>query len=357
MTNKKKLQVFISSTYTDLREERQAAVEAVLSAGHIPAGMELFAAGDESQMNVIKRWIDESDVYMLILGGRYGSIEPKSQKSYTHLEYEYALEKSKPLFAIVINEKHLEKKIKKYGSAVIETAYPDKLKLFRELVCSKMVRFWSDSKDIKLSILETMSDFSKRDELTGWLQGNELPEIINQIEVLTNENIQLKRKNVEHANDEIIKRLSIELLDKDTVARALRMAAVYAAIASFENSVRRLVSTVLQEQIGADWWQSSVPTRVRVLAEARLSEEAKIRWHTPRGDQPLNYTNFNDLMAIINQNWDKFEPFIRSLEWARQLMTNVERSRNVIMHSGEIELEDIERVGVLIRDWVKQVDI
>jgi hypothetical protein len=72
---KKRLQVFVSSTYTDLIEERQAAVEAVLTAGHIPAGMELFSAGHESQLEVIKQWIDESDIYLLILGGRYGSVE------------------------------------------------------------------------------------------------------------------------------------------------------------------------------------------------------------------------------------------------------------------------------------------
>lgn len=83
MVQKKKLQVFVSSTFDDLKDARQAAVEAILTAKHIPAGMELFAAGDESQMNVIKRWIDQSDVYLLILGGRYGSIEPKSGKSYT----------------------------------------------------------------------------------------------------------------------------------------------------------------------------------------------------------------------------------------------------------------------------------
>lgn len=99
--NRKKLQVFVSSTYDDLKKERQAAVEAILTAGHIPAGMELFTAGDESQMEVIKQWIDESDVYLLILGGRYGSIEPKSGKSYIHLEYEYAIEKGKPFFACV----------------------------------------------------------------------------------------------------------------------------------------------------------------------------------------------------------------------------------------------------------------
>jgi hypothetical protein len=48
MIPKRRLQVFISSTFLDLKEERQAAVEAVLRAGHIPAGMELFSAGNES---------------------------------------------------------------------------------------------------------------------------------------------------------------------------------------------------------------------------------------------------------------------------------------------------------------------
>ncbi|MEM6966955.1 MAG: DUF4062 domain-containing protein, partial [Bacteroidota bacterium] len=99
---KKKLQVFVSSTYLDLIEERQAAVQAILSCGHIPAGMELFSSGDESQMEVIKRWIDESDVFLLILGGRYGSVDTKTGKSYTHLEYEYALEKGLANFAVVI---------------------------------------------------------------------------------------------------------------------------------------------------------------------------------------------------------------------------------------------------------------
>ncbi len=102
----KKLQVFVSSTYTDLIEERQAAVQAILDAGHIPAGMELFKAG-KSQMKTIQKWIDDSDVYMLILGGRYGSIEEESSLSYTELEYRYALSKNMPVFAIVLNDSFL----------------------------------------------------------------------------------------------------------------------------------------------------------------------------------------------------------------------------------------------------------
>ena len=197
MAEKKKLQVFVSSTYIDLKEERQAAVQAILTAGHIPAGMELFSAGDQSQMDVIKRWIDESDVFLLILGGRYGSIESESQKSYTHLEYEYALEKSKALFAVVITKEHLNEKITQFGMDVIETRNTDKLEEFRSSVSSRMVKFWSDSKDIKLAILETLSEFSRREELIGWIPGNQAVntgELAEELARLAKENSELREK-------------------------------------------------------------------------------------------------------------------------------------------------------------------
>src|SRR5690606_30506422 len=121
---KKKLQVFVSSTYEDLKIDRQAAVSAILKAGHIPAGMELFTSGDKSQMETIRRWIDESDVYMLILGGRYGSVEPTTGVSYTELEYDYALELEKPLFSVVIKDDTLEERVKKDGTNLMEKENP-----------------------------------------------------------------------------------------------------------------------------------------------------------------------------------------------------------------------------------------
>jgi hypothetical protein len=194
---RKRLQIFVSSTYSDLIQERQAAVEAILTAGHIPAGMELFTSGDESQMEVIKQWIDESDVYLLILGGRYGSVEPKTGKSYTQLEYEYALEKGKPLFACAINETALENRVKIHGSSVIETENAQKLRNFRELVLSKMVKFWDDSKDIKISIGETLSYFSRRDDLNGWVRSQQeadMPALADEIARLSKENAQLRNQ-------------------------------------------------------------------------------------------------------------------------------------------------------------------
>src|SRR5882672_8267738 len=101
---RKRYQVFVSSTFEDLKAERQAAVEAILKAGHLPAGMELFTAGDQSQFEVIKQWIDDSDVFMLILGARYGSIEPSSHLSYVELEFEFARKIGKPFFAVVLTD-------------------------------------------------------------------------------------------------------------------------------------------------------------------------------------------------------------------------------------------------------------
>lgn len=192
---RKRLQVFVSSTYSDLLTERQAAVEAILTAGHIPAGMELFTAGDESQMDVIKQWIDESDVYLLILGGRYGSIEKTSGKSYVHLEYDYAVAKAKPLFSCVITDDAIESHVKMHGTSSIETDNPGLLKQFRADVLTRMVRFWKDSKDIKIAISETLSHFARRDDLTGWVRPTEeanMPALADEIARLSKENAQLR---------------------------------------------------------------------------------------------------------------------------------------------------------------------
>jgi Domain of unknown function (DUF4062) len=192
---RKRLQVFVSSTFSDLIAERQAAVEAILSAGHIPAGMELFTAGDESQMDVIKQWINESDVYMLILGGRYGSVEPKSEKSYTQLEYEYALSLKKPLFACVVKKEAHERRVKEFGTRVVEAERPQQLRTFREDVMTRMVKFWEDAKDIKIVVGETLSLFARRDELIGWVrpsQSADVPALADEIARLSKENASLR---------------------------------------------------------------------------------------------------------------------------------------------------------------------
>jgi Domain of unknown function (DUF4062) len=244
---RRKLQVFVSSTFIDLKEERQTAVQAILNAGHIPAGMELFTAGDESQWTIIKRWIEESDVYMLLLGGRYGSIEPKSGKSYTHLEYDYAVELGKPLFAIVINDKALDEKVSKEGKNVLELDNPQGLKDFKKVVTSNMCAFWEDLKDIKLNVNDSIRDIEYRyaDSLKGWVKADDTDysSISEELARLSRENSELKsqldgintQKKINGIEiSEMIKLLEKQELDDEVKFEYYMYDDTYSCLNSFE---------------------------------------------------------------------------------------------------------------------------
>jgi hypothetical protein len=153
---------------------------------------------------------------------------------------------------------------------------------------------------------------------------------------------------------EFAEKLSLELLDAELVSAARRMATVYTAIAAFENSARDLVASTMLEAKGEQWWNGT-KTDIQNRAETRMENEAKHKFHAQRGDAPLNYTDLKDLLNIIRANWDAFEAFLPSMDWTASVFDAVERSRNVIMHSGQLGPRDVERVGIHLRDWVTQV--
>ena len=97
--DKKRYQVFVSSTFRDLQEERQEVMQALLELDCIPSGMDLFPAANESQWSLIQRVIDDCDYYILIIGGRYGSIADDGV-GYTEKEYDYAISRGKPIVGI-----------------------------------------------------------------------------------------------------------------------------------------------------------------------------------------------------------------------------------------------------------------
>jgi hypothetical protein len=154
---------------------------------------------------------------------------------------------------------------------------------------------------------------------------------------------------------DVASQLSLDVLDEGHVAAATTMAAVYVAVAAFENSVRQLVTAVLRESVGDDWWDKAVSGSIQKQCKTRQEDEEKHRFHTQRGDTPINYTDFKNLSNIIRANWEHFADFLPSAEWATAIFDAIERSRNVIMHSGQLEAEDVARMGTNLRDWVKQV--
>ena len=96
----KRYQVFVSSTYADLKEERQKVIQTLMEMDCIPSGMELFPAMDEEEWQFIKKVIDDCDYYLLIIGGRYGSLA-EDGISYTEKEYDYAIEKGLKIIALI----------------------------------------------------------------------------------------------------------------------------------------------------------------------------------------------------------------------------------------------------------------
>ncbi|WP_297429967.1 DUF4062 domain-containing protein [Clostridium sp.] len=215
---KKKLQIFISSTYLDLEEERQAAVEAILGSKHIPAGMELFRAGNTSQWDTIKRWINESDIYMLILGGRYGSIETQSGKSYTQLEYEYAIDQGIPVYAVILTDQFLLKKaVDLTKEKVFETKNIDAYNEFKKFVETKIVKYVEDCKDIKIAIKDSISELEEQYNLVGWVRGSEIEDstqIIKENNKLLTENEKLKSQLQKIKDEDRIGKFRFEDLKK-----------------------------------------------------------------------------------------------------------------------------------------------
>ena len=96
--------------------------------------------------------------------------------------------------------------------------------------------------------------------------------------------------------EDVASTVSLNLLDDRFVAAAKRMATVYTAIAAFENTVRDLVRRVLLEKEGANWWETSVSNAVKAKAKKRQTDEAQHRFHTQRGEDPVSFIDFADLL-------------------------------------------------------------
>lgn len=157
------------------------------------------------------------------------------------------------------------------------------------------------------------------------------------------------------AENDIQRRLPTEILDDAHVLAARKMAAVYVAMAAFENGVRAFIEERLLEKVGATWWDDAVSAQIRADADKRKKEEEQIRWHGSRGTSLLAYVQLDELAVVIQNNHAHFKELVPTVEWAREIFRSIVRSRNVIMHSGQLTLADVERVAMNMRDWVRQV--
>lgn len=162
-------------------------------------------------------------------------------------------------------------------------------------------------------------------------------------------------------SEEIAKTLHLYSMDERYVQQSKSMITVFTAITSFENATREFIYLTLLDAYRSEWWSKGIQTSIREKAESRKDNESKIKWHVNRGDAMMSYLEFGHLPKIITSqnNWKYFEPyfsFTNSIEWVKTLFEDIEKSRNVIMHSGVLDEFDIARVGMNIRDWLIQIN-
>ncbi|ELC8392663.1 DUF4062 domain-containing protein [Clostridium perfringens] len=195
----KRYQVFISSTFADLQDERKAIMESIMDLDCFPAGMEMFPANDSEQFEYIKTIIDASDYYVLIIAGRYGSLADDG-KSYTEKEFDYAKEKGIPVLVFVKKDLENIPLSKTDGSE----EKMKKLKNFIEKAMkNRLAKYWGDSKELKYEVHSSLSKAFKTHPRTGWVRGNiaNNENLLNQINDLRIENERLRKSINEYENE------------------------------------------------------------------------------------------------------------------------------------------------------------
>ena len=187
----KKFQIFISSTFVDLEEERRAVIEAILDLGHIPIGMEAFQAGNEEQWDYIKKRIDESDYYVVLVAERYGS--EKDGVSYTEMEYDYAQAQKVPVAAFLLAEE-ARKNWRAQKSEYIDN--PQKLNTFREKCRKLLCKQWKNKDELARLCSNSINTLIRDFPRDGWIPAKQAlsPDVVNELARLSKENEELREK-------------------------------------------------------------------------------------------------------------------------------------------------------------------
>lgn len=164
----KRYTVFVSSTFKDLAEERAEVMQALLELDCIPAGMELFPASNDSQWELIKRVIDDCDYYIVIIGGRYGSLSADGL-SYTEREYDYAISREMPVLGFV----HKDPGKLPAEKVEMDKAAQEKLKRFQDKVLSRLVKEWTTADDLGGKVSRSLAQAIKTHPQIGWIRADQ----------------------------------------------------------------------------------------------------------------------------------------------------------------------------------------
>jgi hypothetical protein len=136
---------------------------------------------------------------------------------------------------------------------------------------------------------------------------------------------------------------------------AEKMSSIYRALFCIENTIRIFIVDRLAERKGIDWWEECVPKKIKDEVNRLKEGEQKNKYLSSRSQTNIGYTMLGNLSQIIISNWDEFSDMIPDQAWLNSRMTDLEKCRNVIMHTGSLTEYDIDRIENIIRDILRQI--
>lgn len=160
--------IFISSTYSDLVEQRKVVSEVISKLGGIPIQFETFSeTAKSSWSDMMMNEIEKSDCIILIVGDRYGALDKNSHKSFTQLEFEYAKHKNIPIIGLIKKSNDLTSPIITTNfDAVIDKAVEEELKLkeFKnEVITNRVVSFFESNDDLKIQTTLALQEVLRKE--------------------------------------------------------------------------------------------------------------------------------------------------------------------------------------------------
>lgn len=181
LNREKKYQVYISSTYNDLKDERNEVVHAILDAHCIPAGIRAYFGSNNLKWEYIKHEINQSDIFLVFIAGKYGTERNDNHGkkiSYVEMEYNYAKGIGKPILAFTffdteqLTSDRVEKTIRK----------KNKLKKFiSKLETESMWKKWTNKDNLKAIVLSTLNDViaTESSRMLGWVRPDPTDQVKN----------------------------------------------------------------------------------------------------------------------------------------------------------------------------------
>lgn len=168
-----KLSAFVGSPKQDLENIREAIIQAVLEAGHIPEGMELWASDAQPTLKTIADKLRLCDVHVVVLGPNYGQILENEEISFTEWEYRQSRDAKRPVISFLLGEEAIKDAWQNNPPKDGERqAY---LKLWNELRSKSVCKFYSSTKMPKIdrdvmNALNQVIDSGQLDPLVGWVR-------------------------------------------------------------------------------------------------------------------------------------------------------------------------------------------